>query len=81
MPEFPGDHSGGATPVPIPNTEVKSSTPMVVVNPARVGRCPVFEILRLVSSLTIPACFFMFGFLCLEIFAEFLSSFGFIVRG
>ena len=32
---------------------------MVVVNPARVGRCPVFKILRLDLSLTDPACFFV----------------------
>ena len=42
--EFLGDHSGGGTPVPIPNTEVKSSTPMVVGKTARVGRCPVLNI-------------------------------------
>ena len=28
--EFPGDHTGGATPVPIPNTAVKPAGPMIV---------------------------------------------------
>ena len=28
--EFPGDHTGGETPVPIPNTEAKLVGPMVV---------------------------------------------------
>src|SRR5437764_4121727 len=27
---FPGDHTGGATPVPIPNTAVKPAGPMIV---------------------------------------------------
>ena len=32
-----GDHTGKATPVPIPNTEVKLSGPMIVPTSAKVG--------------------------------------------
>ena len=35
-----GDHSGGATPVPIPNTVVKPVAPMVLVAAGRVGHRP-----------------------------------------
>src|SRR5262245_11419964 len=36
---IPGDHIGLATPVPIPNTEVKQSKPMVLATAERVGHC------------------------------------------
>src|SRR5262245_33414741 len=38
-PAFPGDHIGLETPVPIPNTEVKQSKPMVLASTERVGHC------------------------------------------
>ncbi len=34
---FPGDDTGGATPVPIPNTAVKPVRPMIVPSSAKVG--------------------------------------------
>ena len=36
--EFPGDHTDGETPDPIPNSEAKPVRPMVVLW-ARVGDC------------------------------------------
>ena len=39
---FPGAQTGLATPVPIPNTVVKQTEPMVLAQAERVGRCRVY---------------------------------------
>lgn len=39
---LPGAHIGLATPVPIPNTVVKQTEPMVLAQAERVGRCRVY---------------------------------------
>ena len=40
---FPGDYIGKVTPVPIPNTEVKLSEPMIVLEGAKVGLARIFK--------------------------------------
>ena len=54
--EFPGDHSGEATPVPIPNTAVKLLAPMVLAAAERVGVCPVFDLGPPQSSAAVFFC-------------------------
>ena len=40
---FPGDHIGKVTPVPIPNTVVKLSEPMIVPTSVKVGIAGIFS--------------------------------------